>query len=502
MRLFRCLGLCAVLLAAASAAQARTFTVMAYNVENLFDADGQAVFDDYRPSHYSRAHVLTKLQNIARVVGQYEGGRGPDVILLAEIEVDQTPGPVPPDYAALLRRYAGVSLEEMLGAKFDAAVADLPAEALLAKAFADRGMTGYQIIAGDTGPAARPQPPHAQKCVIFTRLPVQAVRVLPTPGARAILEVQLDADGAPLHVFANHWKSGAGDAGTEKIRIENARTLRGRIDEILQADPSADLIIGGDFNSQYNQSARYAATMPQTGLNDILRSQGDAVAVRGPQRDLYNLWYEVPAAERGSDTFRGEWGTLIQLILSRGLLDYRGVQYVAHSFAVGKFSGLNEDAAGRPRRWSFAGLGGAGCSDHFPLTARFTTVADGNPDRYLPVARPAPEPTVAPAPARPDPRAIDLARVGLTAAQLPAGAGLRTPAYAGKIIRVEGRVGAGARLTVEFLGETYDVWSFDAPLRARLRAAYPAGAPLRFYGELGQYKGHWQFVIRDESWVQ
>ena len=35
-----------------------------------------------------------------------------------------------------------------------------------------------------------------------------------------------------------------------------------------------------------------------------------------------------------------------------------------------KLSGLNQDALGRPLRWTFAGKGG-GTSDHFPLTARF-----------------------------------------------------------------------------------------------------------------------------------
>jgi len=487
---------------AAPPALARTFSVMAYNVENLVDADGKAVFEEYQAPKYTRAHLLTKLENIARVVARVDDGKGPDVILFAEVEVDLTPGRAAPDCDAILRRYAGVKIEDLLGARFDADVADLPAEALLAKALADHGLAGYHVVTAENVQAPGARRPLAQKCVVFTRLPVTAIRAWPTVDARAILEVQVDVDGAPLYLFDNHWKSGASDPVTERTRVANAHTLRARLDEILQADPHADIVIGGDFNSQYNQSARYAATMPETGMNSVLRSQGNKLAVRGPQRDLYNLWYELPPAERGSDTYGGEWGTLIQLIVSRGLFDFRGVQYVDHSFRVAKFPGLNMDAEGLPLRWSFAGPAGSGFSDHFPIVARFQTVADGQADRYLPLNAATPAEAETDAPVKVAHARVDVERVGLDAAQLPAGTSLRTPAYLGKIIHVDGRVAPGQRLAVELRGEVYDVWCPDAALRKRLRAAYRAGDPIRFYGELGQYKDRWQFVVREGDWVK
>lgn len=475
--------------------------VVAYNVENLADADGKALFEDYQPEKYSKAHVLTKVQNIARVLSQFEGERGPDVIMFEEIEVDLTPSKTPPDYDAILRRYAGVKIEEMLGAKFDAEVADLPAEALLVKACADCGLTGYHVIAAENIETAASTHALAQKCVIFTRFPVKAVKSHPTLDARAILEVQVEVDGAPLYLFNNHWKSGAGDVETEKDRIENARTLRLRLDEILNVDPNADIIIGGDFNSQYNQKQRYPK-MKVTGLNDILGSQGNELAVCGPSRDLYNLWYELPAGERGSDTFRGEWGTLMQIIVSRGLYDYCGVQYVDNSFGVGKIPGLNADAKGLPVRWSFAGPGGAGFSDHFPVYAKFITVPDNRTDRYLPLRDASVERGGTSPNSRIDYSKIDVEKVALSFEKLPAGANVRTADYKGKIFRVEGTVHHGKRLAVDFRGDVYDVWSFDAKLRDKLRAAHKAGAPIRFYGELSQYKERWQFVIHDESWVK
>ena len=490
-----------VFLATGCAAFARPFIVVAYNVENLHDVDGIAQFEDYQPSKYSKAHALTKLTNIARVVAQFEGGRGPDVILFEEIEVDFTPSTTPPDYDAILARYAGLTIEEMLGPKFDAAIGDLPAEALLAKAFADRGLTGYHVIAGENIKTAESTHPLAQKCVVFTRFPVKRVRSHPTLDARAILEVEVEVDGAPLYLFDNHWKSGASDPATETIRVANARTLRTRLDEILRADPNADIILGGDFNSQYNQKQRYPK-MKVTGINDVLGSQGNELAVRGPSRDLYNLWYELPAAERGSDTFRGEWGTLMQLIVSRGLYDFRGVQYVDGSFGVAKFPGLNMEADGTPKRWSFDGPAGSGFSDHFPVFAKFITVPDGRTDRYLPLHNASTDRGGPPPESRIDFSKIELEKVALTADSLPPGASLRAEANKGKIVRVDGKVARGPRLAVEFLGETYDVWSFDPKLRAELRAAHRAGQPFRFYGELGQYKERWQFVIQDASWVK
>jgi endonuclease/exonuclease/phosphatase family metal-dependent hydrolase len=483
------------------AAQARPFIVVAYNVENLFDLDGVATFDDYQPQKYTRAHALTKLQNIARVVAQFERGRGPDVLILAELEVDATPGKARPDYDAILSRYAAVKLEDMLGAKFDREIADLPSEALLIKALVDRGMTGYHVVSGDSAIAGGTGRRLDQKCAVFTRFPVKSSRLHPTTDARPILEVQVDVDGAALFVFANHWKSGASDVATEATRAANAQTLRTRLDEILRADPNADIVLGGDFNSQYNQKQRYPA-MTKTGINDVLGSQGNELAVRGSQHALYNLWFELPPAERGSDTYRGEWGTLMHLIVSRGLYDYRGVQYVDNSFGVAKFPGLNADANGLPARWTFDGPAGGGFSDHFPVAAKFITVPDNRTDRYLALAAPSVE---TPGPAEPvkiNLPMIDVEKAAAETANVAAGTSIRTDAFKGKVFRVEGAVAADARLAVEFRGERYDVWSPDPALRDKLRAAYKAGDTLRFYGELGQYRGRWQFVIQEASWVK
>ena len=51
----------------------------------------------------------------------------------------------------------------------------------------------------------------------------------------------------PLYVFVNHWPSRGND---EWQRIMAATVLRKRLDEILAADPKADIVMVGDFNDE------------------------------------------------------------------------------------------------------------------------------------------------------------------------------------------------------------------------------------------------------------
>lgn len=492
---------CAVLLVLLSLSlQARTITVAVYNVENLFDVDGSAAYEDYAGGRYTAAHLGTKLRAIASVVERMgEDGRGPDVILFEELETDRTPSRER-DVRALLRPFEGERLDGMLAAPLAPAAADLPAEAWLLKALEERGLIGYTVVAGADAPGmGAGEEGAAVKNVVFTRLPVAGVRNLPIPRARNILELELDAGGHPLWVFANHWKSGAGDAASERIRAAGARILRARLDELLADDPNADIVIGGDFNSQYNQR-RLHPRFKETALEDVLGSQGDALAVRGAGPGLYNLWYELPASQRGSDVHRGGWGTLVQLILSRGLFDENGVQYVEGSFAVVKIPGVNMAGDGTPLRWSFAGPAGGGCSDHFPIVARLRTVDAGARDRWMNLRHP----SDGRAPSKPMPVGLarsELSRRATRIADLPSVEVLHDIRSLGRLFLVEGRPLNGRRLGVELPAGRFDVFAPDAKLHAALRRVWKRGGPVRFYGELGQYRGRWQFVVKQADWV-
>lgn len=356
------------------------YSLVTYNVENLFDADGLAEYSDYSPTNrdgnpqYTPAHVLTKIKHIVQLMQEYEQGTGPDILTLVELESDFSPndhGFVDP--ADFLGQYAYTTIERMLGEEFSPEVAKLPSEWLLLKGFEDAGVGPYEVEVGEPPLGEDGKPVSVQKNVVFSKYPIwsEKTQIHPTERARPILEVWIDVEGSALAVFVNHWKSGAGSASMEEIRVQNAQVLATRIEQLASDRVPYDMILVGDFNSDYNQKTRYSFST--TGLQDILKVKGDeALMVETAKQgslDWYNLWYEWPIDKRGSDIYRGYWGTLMQIIVSNSLYDHQGLSYVDQSFRVDDFGFNTYSGSGTPKRWSFYGQG-TGYSDHLPLSIR------------------------------------------------------------------------------------------------------------------------------------
>lgn len=482
--------------------QAKPFSVVVYNVENLFDADGVAIYEDYQPEKYTPAHMAVKLQNIALALSRVDGGDGPAIVVLNEIELDQTPESKMENPGQWVESHRGRTLEGML--LQDPLPDDLkgvPATVWLLKALDDAGLRGYSIAETDEAPGTYEDGRGiAVRNVILSRFPIEDVRTHRTPNARAILEAKVSVEGHPLHVFANHWKSGAGDLESENIRIENAKTLRSRVDEILKEDPSADILIAGDLNSHYNQNRRYRE-MRTTGISDVLGSQGNEIALLGGRADLYNLWFELPSDQRGSDIYQGEWGTLMHLIVSRGLYDQRGVQYQDNSFAVLKMPGLNADVFGRPVRWS-RGSTPSGFSDHYPIYARFRTVDTNAPDQFLALKSPSETPHGTGEPVRVNISPVDLFENSVDSKTLPPNTDLRDGSFTGRVFKLDvpARIDDRGRIFVEVLGLEYVLFTHDRDLRREMRSAVDRNKRLRLFGELGQFRKEWQFLLHGREW--
>jgi endonuclease/exonuclease/phosphatase family metal-dependent hydrolase len=475
-------------------------SVVVYNVENLFDIDGIALFDDYQPELYPAAAMRVKVQNIARVLAQVDQGKGPDIILFQELEADQTPATTPHDYPKLLAKYSE-PLDQLLEEPIRAEVRDLPSQFFLLKALEEQGLKGYHVEVAEyrQDPSGRVV---AHVNATFSRPEIESARTLQSPGARGTLEVVHVGPGYRFRTFNNHWKSGASDATAEEIRVGNAQALRSRIDELFSSEPKFDAIIGGDFNSQYNQSERFPK-FKITGINDVLKSQGlETSLTRAGSKSLYNLWYELPTDMRGSDAYRDEWGTLMQMILTPGLYDYQGIQYVNGSFKVLAFSKLNAQAeTGLPIRWQAVGDQAAGFSDHLPLLARFRICGTIGLPGFQPLDSPG-----EPNPADAEPRRVEYEKINASklppVRELGTDAKIQTADNLGQLYLVEAEVSGERPFRIRVFEDEYNLWAFDVDLRRKIYARFKVGEKIKIAAELGAYQGNWQFVIRHPDWLE
>jgi len=477
-------------------------SIVSYNVENLFDLDGTASYEDYSSGKYTPRHLSVKVRNAAKVLSTVDAGRGPDVVVLNEIEIDQTPDATGLKAEDWLDSVKGRTLEEVLSTSpLPPETASLPAEFFLLKALEDAGLGRYHLAIPDELPGSHEDGrPRSVKNVILSRFPVTAVKTHRTLNARAILEAQLDVNGHPLTVFANHWKSGAGDIDNERTRMANARTLRDRLNDIFKRDPMADVILAGDFNSHFNQTLRYPH-FKKSAINEVLGSQGNETALASGKADLYNLWFELPAGKRGSDVYQNKWGTLMQLIVSRGLYDNKGLQYEDNSFEVIAVPALNADSLGRPIRWS-RGNNPAGFSDHFPILARLRVADSKSSGNWMPLTKPSSADAENVSPVR-EVSAEEIFATSINPAKEPPNTDFRKPEWLGKVFLIDAPAQVGKRgiVTVDVNGIPYNLFSPNKNARDRLRELAKINGKLRFHAQLNMFKGEWQFFLPAADWI-
>ncbi len=475
---------------------AKEYTLVTYNIENLFDADGEAVFDDYKPidregkSLYTKEDVLTKIQNAIRVLKQYNEGKGPDVIAMIELESDFTPG-IERSSEEFLQKYRETTLTAMLGKEFNAEIADLPSELLLLKGMADAGMWKYQVEVGESELNSLGEPENVQKVVTFSRFSInkEKTKTHPIRRARPILETWIDVDGHELVVFNNHWKSGAGSEEMEQIRLQNAEVLRARLNVLLADDPDLDIVLAGDFNSDYNQNHRY--DFEKTAVNDVLGSIGDEQQIAENDTDfVYNLWYEWPIDKRGSDTYRGQWGTLMQIMITSGMYDGQGIQYVDNSFSVGDFGFNTFSTSGEPKRWSST-FSGSGYSDHLPISMKFkvasktadiSSYSTNDNEKWKPIGL-----------------GYSVPQDFISEDEFLAEDPRTTPRFYNEYVYATATVTKDYDFVVG--GITFDVYAPSFRLNDVLKEVAGTDQEIKFYGRFSQYRGNWQFIVESPEFI-
>ena len=308
-----------------------SFSIMTWNVQNLFDAESNGnEYREYDPeqSEWDEAKLRIRLENLKEVI-QSVGENGPDIVLLQEVE--------------------NLSVLNLLNREY------------LEELYPYRGVWEYTE--------------NSIHCGFLSRIPPGNVH-LHFPGdfgsfpLRAIVELRFQLEGEDFVILNNHWKSRSGGAmATEKGRIQSACVVAERIRE-LNAQGVTHIIVAGDLNGSledYRAGGRQTAQIPIEYALDtewfnslFIAESAEDMAVLEGRTALYSPWETT--GDEGSYFFQNRWMRLDHFLLTPAFLDKVGWELEAADC-------LNEswlcDADGLPRAWK--SWTGDGYSDHFPL---------------------------------------------------------------------------------------------------------------------------------------
>ena len=131
---------------------------------------------------------------------------------------------------------------------------------------------------------------------------------------RDILHAEIKTtDNEVLHLFINHWSSRwGGQEESEPKRIYCAIALRKAVDNVMNRDPHAKIIIMGDFNDEPTNRSIFEMLL----ANNKRKNAGE--------RELYNLMYDGHnRRNEGSYYYQGNWDMMDQIIVSRSVITDR-----------------------------------------------------------------------------------------------------------------------------------------------------------------------------------
>lgn len=323
-----------------------------YSLENLFDTvdDPATVDEDFTPAAevaYDEAKLSQRFTNLGNAIRTMNGGRGPDILSLTEVEN-----------------------REVLTRLRDEGLGDL----------------GYQTIAHLPDTDSRGIEPAVLSRYPMVGQPVQHA-VVDESGKkmRGILEVNLDVNGRTLTVLVNHWLASRAGDNRDKAdarRTFAAQTMQALVEAKLAANPDAEIVMLGDFNESLNgpalgaikaETAEDARTSRKVfDTIDALEDQKQAAEADGEKVQLGTHFY-APTAH---------WSQFDHALVSHTLLDGQGLAWVPGSTAVHAPEALRTDS-GAPKRYFLPAFKGdpqlvdaQGLSDHFPIAMRLRVVGD------------------------------------------------------------------------------------------------------------------------------
>lgn len=302
------------------------FTIASYNVENLFDTEDDPTKrdEDFTPkgkNAWTSERYKTKLSQIAKVISMIGDEDGAEVIGLVEIENEKVLQDLIKESLIRSQDYKYVHYESPDERGIDVA--------LLYKSsvFEVTTSKNYEIKLEDDK-------------------------------TRDILLVSGKLKGEEVHFLVNHWSSrGGGQEKSEPKRIAAAKTARMIVDELLQQNPEAKIMLMGDFNDEPTDKS----------IAEILQAVEDPMQAENGK--LFNAFGALDAQGKGSYNYKGDWNMIDQMILSKAFAQSEnGWHFVTSAIYEPPFLKEQEGKyKGNPFR-TYAGqkyLGGY--SDHLPI---------------------------------------------------------------------------------------------------------------------------------------
>lgn len=309
------------------------YSIIFYNVENLFDVQNDSLTndDEFTPSgekHWTQKRLQQKLRNISKVLLSTNAWDQFALIGLCEVE----------------NKYVLNSLLHKT------ALSSLPLKVIHKESPDARGIDVALLYNSDH----------------FYPLEYEFYALRNQDGSirqsREILYAKgILAGSDTLHLFVNHWPSRYGGLmETRNLRNEAAKLLEEKVRLILKNNSKSNIVVMGDFNDQPED-----ISMSKCLNAKVLKGEAD-------NDKLYNLSYNWLERGFGTLKYKSRWFVFDQFIVSGNLLNAKEGLYTKTGWAVvGRqdFLFMEDSTHGgkKPNR-TYSGykyLGGF--SDHLPI---------------------------------------------------------------------------------------------------------------------------------------
>jgi predicted extracellular nuclease len=316
-----------------------TLTIAFWNVENFFDTlntngKNDEEFSPGSKKHWNSERYQTKVLHLAQVIGDMNNNRGPDILGMAETETKE-----------VVNDLVNSTIKNL---NYNVVRIQSPDERHISTALIYKS-DNFELL-GELGDTVHLDNNHPTRLILHVSL--------------------LTKNNDTLHVFVNHWPSRlGGEEASEINRIAAAKTLRASVDLLLKTNPSANIIIMGDFNDEPDNNS----------IKRDLKAEEFICDSANYSYSLHNLAWEKKRAGEGTLKYHDQWDLLDQIIVSSADIRsaHKSFNYLCGSFTIFKPVYMIETAA------NFVGgplptYGGnrylAGYSDHFPVFAKFLSI--------------------------------------------------------------------------------------------------------------------------------